>query len=252
MVEGNNKFAHRRTAQTGDTTLVVRDVHASYGRKPVLRGVSLRVERGEIAVLLGPNGSGKSTILRVVAGLLQQSGGSVVLCGQVLDHMPVHARMRLGMGYFLQGGQVFPDMTTEENLSIGWRAAGRAYRWSGASEALDLFPDLQRRLRVRAGLLSGGEKQQLAVAMVLAQRPRVLLLDEPSAGMAPALADQLLQQIAGAVGALGLAVLLVEQRVTQALAVSQRVYGLKLGRIVLDSAPECLHETDALQQLFLH
>lgn len=232
------------------TMLSVQGVCASYNKKPVLRGVSIEVACGEIVALIGPNGAGKSTVLKVVSGLVCQDSGTVLLGGRVLDHLPVHLRVRHGVGYFLQGGQVFADLTVAENLTMGWAAARDRERAKGF--ALELFPTLADRIRMRAGLLSGGQKQQLALAMVLGQKPSLLLLDEPSAGMTPAVADELLQKVAAAVDQLGISALVVEQRVAQALQVAHRVYGLKNGEIALHSRPDELRGSELLHHLFIN
>lgn len=207
--------------------LELRDVHAAYLMKDVLRGVSLAVSFGEIVALVGENGSGKSTVLSVVAGLLRPTRGAVLFEGREIAKLPAYQRQRVGIGYMLQGGRVFPSLTVEENLQLAAERAGRADRKEGPGV---WFPSLRERLRDRAGLLSGGQRQMLAVELVIAQRPKLLLLDEPTASLSADLAEMVLERIADYVrnGASG--ALLVEHTATAA-AVATRTLDLIHGVI---------------------
>jgi ABC-type branched-subunit amino acid transport system ATPase component len=211
--------------------LRAKGVRAGYGKKEILHGVDLDVKAGEIVVLAGANGAGKSTFLKVVAGLLKPTAGSICLVGQDVTRLAVHSRSRLGVGYLLQGGEVFPSLTVRENLGV---AAGDGAQDPNAIEpVLSLFPTLRARLQQRAGLLSGGERQMLALAMVLMTRPRLLLLDEPTAALAPSFAAETLGKISEYCNHQGMAVVLVEQRLREALCIAHRALALVLGRLAL-------------------
>jgi ABC-type branched-subunit amino acid transport system ATPase component len=175
-----------------DPILVLENVHASYVQKEILRGLSFTVRRGEIVALLGENGSGKSTTLKVIAGLLKPAQGSVRFHGKELNGLGAADRQQLGIGYLMQGGRVFPNLTVEENFNL---ALGQAPK--GTSEAPpclgDWFTALNDRRATRAGLLSGGQRQMLAIELVLAQRPNLLLLDEPTGALSGELATQVLK-----------------------------------------------------------
>ncbi|MFZ5926304.1 MAG: ABC transporter ATP-binding protein [Acidobacteriota bacterium] len=205
-------------------------IRAGYGKKEVLHGVDLEVKAGEIVVLAGANGAGKSTLLKVVAGLLKPIAGRVCFNGKDATHLLAHERSRLGIGYLLQGGEVFPSLTVRENLSI---ALGDGSPDSQALDAvLNLFPLLGAKLQRRAGLLSGGERQMLALGMVLVRRSGLLLLDEPTAALAPPQAAEALQKIADYSRRLGVGVVLVEQRLRRAATVADRVIILAAGQVL--------------------
>lgn len=204
-------------------------IRAGYGKKEILHGVTLEVRAGEIVVLAGANGAGKSTFLKVVAGLLKPAGGSICLDGHDMTGLPTHTRCRLGVRYLLQGGEVFPSLTVGENLGV---AAGNGNQDNHAIEpVVSLFPALRAKLQYRAGLLSGGERQMLAIAMVLMTEPRLLLLDEPTAALAPSLAAETLRRIGEYCAQKSLAVVLVEQRLREAFSICHRAIGMKAGII---------------------
>lgn len=179
-----------------DPLLILEDIHASYVKKEILRGVSFEVRAGEVLALLGGNGSGKSTTLKVIAGVLPPTKGRVVFQGQDITHATPHQRQSLGIGYLLQGGRVFPNLSVGENLKIAHsHTRERAPRHRPLPALGAIFPELAARQNTRAGLLSGGQRQMLAIELVLAQRPILALLDEPSAALSPQLGFQLLRQI---------------------------------------------------------
>lgn len=215
--------------------LHVEAVHASYGKREVLRGVSLDVARGEIVALIGPNGAGKSTLLKVVAGLLSPEAGRILLEGRDVSCVPVHQRARAGIGYVIQGGAVFPSLSAEDHLRVGALIAAAGGRESSmAPEETALDPAIVAR-RDPAGLFSGGQRQALAVAAVLATHPVLLLCDEPSAGLAPPLARQIIEGIARVSRKRGLSVLWVEQRVGEVLPLADRAALLHDGQILAQS-----------------
>lgn len=194
--------------------LVLEDVHAAYLQKEILRGVSLIVHAGEVVSLLGENGSGKSTTLKVIAGLLKPSRGTIRYQGRELNGLDPAQRQHLGIGYLMQGGRVFPNLTVEENFSL---AATQARQPSTAAALGDWFPALRERRTDRAGLLSGGQRQMLALEIVLGQKPDLLLLDEPTAALSAELGAEILSGIRRYAEATGAAALLVEQNAAAAM-----------------------------------
>jgi urea transport system ATP-binding protein len=205
------------------------DIRAGYGKKEVLHGVTLEVRPGEIVALVGANGAGKSTLLKVVAGLLKPTAGRIWFDGQDVTRLPAYRRSRMGVGYLLQGGEVFPSLTVEENLRA---ACGEHSQHPDAMvPVLRLFPPLRTKFQQRAGLLSGGERQMLALAMVLVKKPRLLLLDEPTAALAPTIATALLSTISEHCRKQEIATLLVEQRLRQVLERADRALALVGGSL---------------------
>lgn len=226
---------------------------AYYGRLTVLRGVSLDVASGQIVALLGSNGAGKTTLLRTVMGLIpdQPEKGSVEFAGRRINGLDPEDIARRGIGYVLEGRGVFPELTVEENLRLG------AYtRRNGADVADDLarvhalFPVLKERSKQLGGTLSGGEQQMLAIARALLMRPKLLMLDEPSLGLAPRLVAEIFRIIAE-IKRDGTAILLVEQNVRMALSVAHYAYVLEGGRLVLEGAAAELLENPNVQELYL-
>lgn len=207
-----------------ESTLSLDCVDAAYGGRPVLEGVSLEVHQGEVVALLGANGSGKSSTLKVVAGLLGVTSGRVLLGGEVLSGRPPHEVRNLGVSLLLQGGRVFDHLSVEENLDVAGHQSDEEF----------LFPSLGCLLPKRAGTLSGGQRQMLAVQMALARHPRLLLLDEPTAGLAPDVAREFLGRLAARARDGGGAVLLAEQNATEALRVATRAIRLLNGRVALE------------------
>jgi ABC-type branched-subunit amino acid transport system ATPase component len=209
-----------------DAILTLEDVHAAYLQKEILRGLSLTVHAGEIVALLGENGSGKSTTLKVIAGLLNPSQGTVRYQGRSLNGLGVPQRQQLGIGYLMQGGRVFPNLTMEENFNL----AASNVRSTNATPALgDWFTDLRDRRSDRAGLLSGGQRQMLAIELVLVQKPQLLLLDEPTSSLSAELGAKILSSIRRSIKATGASALLVEQNGASAASASDRTLHLSSG-----------------------
>jgi urea transport system ATP-binding protein len=204
-------------------------VHAGYDRTTVLHGVSVTVPEGGVTAVLGHNGAGKSTLLRVAMGLLRPRSGAVLLDGEDITRLAPHRRVARGMAYVPQGQQSFPHLTTAENLRLV--ADGRADGRRAVAEVLDLFPVLRQLSGRRAGLLSGGQRQQLAIARALITRPRLLLLDEPTEGIQPSVVADIEETVLALAGRHGLSVLLVEQHVGFALRAAQRYQVLEAGRV---------------------
>lgn len=209
--------------------LEIDTVHVGYHRSLVLHGVSVEVPRDGVAAVLGHNGAGKSTLLRAAVGLLGPRSGSVRLDGEDITRLRPHERVARGMAYVPQGQQAFPHLTTAENLQLV--ADGRRRGREAIAEALDLFPALRALSGRRAGLLSGGQRQQLSIARALVTEPRVLLLDEPTEGIQPSVVAEIEETILALAARGGLSVLLVEQHVGFAMRAAQRYYVLEAGRV---------------------
>ena len=219
-------------ATTSQTTPLLRvvGVHAAYVKKEILRGVSLTVNRGEIVALLGGNGSGKSTLLKTIAGLLQPTKGQIEFNGRDITQLSVHGRQKGGIGYLLQGGRVFPNLSVEENFEIAMKHHRNGH--NGARAKLgSIFPPLREKTNVRAGLLSGGQRQMLAIEMVLAQEPELALLDEPTGALSHDLAITILRTVSQFVKQSSCGILLVEQNVEEATKVSHRCLRLQEGGV---------------------
>ena len=214
--------------------LVLDQIHTYYDRIHALKGVSLTVRQGEIVTLIGSNGAGKSTTLRAISGLIKPRLGSILLDGQPIDPLPAHAVMRLGISQSPEGRRIFARLTVEENLELGafTRNDKTAIR-ADLERVLALFPRLRERLRQRGGTLSGGEQQMLAIGRALMSRPRLLLLDEPSMGLAPLLVEQIFR-IVRSINEQGTTILLVEQNAHAALSIAHRAYVLETGSVVLE------------------
>jgi urea transport system ATP-binding protein len=205
------------------------DVQVGYGRSVVLHGVTVSVTADRVSAVLGHNGAGKSTLLRAAVGLLRPRSGVVRFDGEDITRLPPHARVARGMAYVPQGQQSFPHLTTLENLQLV--ADGRKNGRASIDDALTLFPALRGLLERRAGLLSGGQRQQLAIARALITEPRLLLLDEPTEGIQPSVVAEIESTILGLVARGSLSVLLVEQHVGFALRAAERYYVLESGRV---------------------
>ncbi|MEU6532784.1 urea ABC transporter ATP-binding subunit UrtE [Streptomyces sp. NPDC046928] len=209
--------------------LRIKSIQAGYDRTTVLHGVTVDVPTDGVAAVLGHNGAGKSTLLRAVMGLIVPTGGTVLLDGEDITRLAPHQRVARAMAYVPQGQQSFPHLTTAENLQLV--ADGRRDGKEAAAEALDLFPALRELSGRRAGLLSGGQRQQLAIARALITRPRLLLLDEPTEGIQPSVVAEIEETILALTRRGGLSVLLVEQHVGFAMRAAQRYYVLEAGRV---------------------
>ena len=231
--------------------LEVRQVAVAYGDAPAVWDVTLDVDEGELVAVVGPNGAGKTTLVNTVAGLLRARGGTVRFAGVDLATLAPHRVCDLGIALVPEGRRLFTHMTVEENLQIGcYRAAARREHELTLARVYALFPILHARRRQRAGALSGGQQQMVAIGRALMARPRLLLLDEPSLGLAPAVVDQMFD-IIGTIHDEGVAVLLVEQNVARALAVADRAYVLDEGRVVAEGAPAALRAHTRIQEAYL-
>ncbi|MHB1614634.1 MAG: ABC transporter ATP-binding protein [Actinomycetes bacterium] len=218
--------------------LEVEDLHVSYGKIAALKGISLQVGAGEIVALIGANGAGKTTTLKTLSGLRTVAAGRVRFRGEDITTMPGHRRVRLGLCQVPEGRGLFPGMTVMDNLAMGTYTRGRADP-ADLQRVFDLFPRVSERARQAAGTLSGGEQQMVAIGRALMSRPELLLLDEPSMGLAPKLVAQIFSIIAE-INRQGTTVLLVEQNANQALGLAHRAYVLETGRIVVTDTGQAL------------
>jgi branched-chain amino acid transport system ATP-binding protein len=220
----------------GTAVLEAREISAGYGKSNVIRNVSVKVHAGEIVTILGPNGAGKTTTVLTLSGDIPTRAGEVVFDGRSTK-AALHEKARRGLGLVTEERSLFPALTAKENL----RVAGAELQM-----ALDVFPELFALLNTRVGLLSGGEQQMIAVARILARRPKVILADELSLGLAPMVVNRLLQVLKDAASHSGVGVLLVEQHVQKALALSDRTYIMRRGEIAFDGTPDELSRQPAL------
>jgi branched-chain amino acid transport system ATP-binding protein len=225
--------------------LLVEDVHTYYGDSYVLQGVSLRVAPGQLVAVLGRNGVGKTTLIRSVVGFTPPRRGRIWLRGQEVTHRPSHAIARMGVGLVPQGRRIFPSLSVEENLVVAARGEG----WT-LERVYELFPRLRERAHHRGGKLSGGEQQMLAIGRALMTNPSLLLLDEPSEGLAP----KLVLDLAHALLQLkerGLSVLMVEQNLPLALRLADYVYVMSKGTVVFEGSPEALRRAEEVRRRYL-
>ncbi len=222
--------------------LELTDIRAGYNSREILTDITLSVKSGETVALIGPNGAGKSTVLRVASGFIFPKQGKIAFNGIDITYIGTNKRMSLGMGYFLQGGEIFSDLNVYENLEMGGANLRRNVFKERLDETLNLFPLLKDRLNKRAGLLSGGEKQMLALGMIMLNRPRLLLLDEPSAGLAPGLVKSIMEKIVEINKTYNTSILLVEQKVGEALEIAERGYLLKNGQVAFEGISEKIRE----------
>jgi branched-chain amino acid transport system ATP-binding protein len=229
--------------------LVVQNIHTAYGLSRVLFGVSLEIAAGECVCLLGRNGVGKTTTMRSVMGLAPPTSGHILWQGRDIAGWPPHRVARAGIGFVPEDRRIFAELTVRENLEVGARAARRPGRWTIATVG-ELFPVLQERRDQRGGFLSGGEQQMLTIARTLTGNPELLLLDEPSEGLAPLVVDTLRDKI-GELKQQGLTILLAEQHVGFALALADRVYVLERGRITFAGPADELRCNKALRDRLL-
>jgi branched-chain amino acid transport system ATP-binding protein len=226
-------------------------VSASYGSVPALSEVSISVGEREAVGLLGANGAGKSTTLRTISGLLRATSGAITFAGRKLTLLPPYKITELGIAHVPEGRQVFPELTVQENLEIGaYVPAAKAERKRSLELVLEIFPVLAARRKQLAGTMSGGEQQMLAVGRGLMLKPRLLMLDEPSLGLAPVVTDMTFQKIQE-IHAMGTAILLVEQNVSRALQLVQRAYVLESGRVILHGSSAELANNKQVQVAYL-
>ena len=231
--------------------LEARNVVAGYVPDlPILHGVSVHVSAGEIVTIIGPNGAGKSTLIKAVAGLLNVSGGEVLLDGKDITNIPAHKLAAEGVGYVPQTGNVFATLSIHENLVMGGAPLPKERAAERIEEIYALYPILRERMREKAGVLSGGQRQILAVARALLTQPRLILLDEPTAGLSPMAANELFALIRDLVTN-GATVLMVEQNAKAALRISDRGYVLAEGQNRIDGAAQALLEDEEIGEIFL-
>ncbi len=231
--------------------LAVNDIHVYYGNIAALKGLSFTVDQGEIVTLLGSNGAGKSTTLRTVSGLLRPRRGGVLFQGQRVDALQAHEVVGLGVAQAPEGRRIFPRMTVAENLDLGaYTRNDRTAIAEDLENVLELFPRLRERFDQKAGTMSGGEQQMLAVGRALMARPKLLLLDEPSMGLAPVLVDLIFDTI-GRIREQGTTVLLVEQNALAALRVADRAYVLESGALKLSGAAKDLSKNPEVISAYL-
>ena len=231
--------------------LVVRDLTAGYGGVPALHGVSLEVRPGEMVALLGANGAGKSTLLRAVSGLLRASRGSVEFQGSAIERSPAHEIVRKGMAHVPEGRRLFGRLSVRDNLLLGaYGQRDEASREDGLARVHALFPVLAERGAQTASTLSGGEQQMLAIGRALMSRPSMLLLDEPSIGIAPKLVTRIFEALRE-INQRGVTILVVEQNVRAALTYAQRGYVLQTGHVVAEGVPGELLQGDLVRKAFL-
>ena len=230
--------------------LAVNDIHVYYGSIHAVKGVSLEVNEGEIVTLIGANGAGKSTVLNTISGLLHPRGGSVTFLGQDLKGVPPHKLVARGMAQVPEGRRIFLQMTVEENLEMGAYTQSKASIDGSIEDVYRRFPRLQERRKQIAGTLSGGEQQMLAMGRALMSHPRLLMLDEPSMGLAPILVEQIFD-IIRELHAAGTTILLVEQNAQAALSVADRAYVLETGKISLSGTGKELMASDQVRKAYL-
>ena len=232
--------------------LVLENVHTYYGNVHALKGINLTVEEGEIVTLIGANGAGKTTTLRTISGLIKPREGRIIFDGQELNKIPAHKIVYMGISHAPEGRKIFPTLTVEENLLLGAYSLGNDRKAIEANKerVFALFPRLAERRKQLAGTLSGGEQQMLAIGRALMSKPRLLLLDEPSLGLAPMLVKAIFETIKE-INLQGVTILMVEQNARAALKLAQRAYVLETGRIVLSGPSHELLQDERVRKAYL-
>jgi len=232
------------------TLLSVRDLRVSYGAIEAIKGISLDVEEGQVVTLIGANGAGKTTTLRALSGLLRPTGGEIRFDDRPLGGVPAHEIVKRGIAHAPEGRKIFPLMTVQENLELGGFSRKGQSLVKDVDEVFERFPRLRERRTQKAGTLSGGEQQMLAIGRALMSRPRLLMLDEPSMGLAPLMIQQVFATIAE-LKAAGSTILLVEQNASAALAIADRGYVLETGRVVLSGTGPELRDDVNVRKAYL-
>jgi branched-chain amino acid transport system ATP-binding protein len=230
--------------------LALSNVTAGYNGKAALTGVALEVMEGEVVALIGANGAGKSTLLKAIVGIVPISEGDIRFRGHSIGNRPPHANVRVGIGYLPQGAPAFVELTVAQNLAIAGLYLEKSKRAEQIGEMLELFPALRNRLDRKAGVLSGGERQMLGLARSFVGNPTLLLLDEPSSGLHPELTAALFEKLRQINSRYKIALLIVEQNISKALEISNRVYGLRRGEIIEQGPPDAFHRKESLISLF--
>ncbi len=231
--------------------LELKDVHSYYGNIHALKGVSLTVDNGEIVTLIGSNGAGKTTTLRTIQGIIRPRQGTIILDGVALEKLPSHQIVARGIAQSPEGRLIFPGMTVTENLEMGaYARKDREAIRSDLERVFGLFPRLKERMKQKGGTLSGGEQQMLAMARALMAKPHIMLLDEPSMGLAPILVEQIFDIILE-LNRTGTTILLVEQNARMALSIANRGYVIQTGEIILADTAANLKENEMVQKSYL-
>ncbi|MDB5896461.1 MAG: transporter ATP-binding protein [Ramlibacter sp.] len=231
--------------------LEVANLQVNYGAAPALWDVSIRVDRGELVCVVGPNGAGKSTLINVIAGLHRAKGGRLAFEGQDITQLASHRFCAAGIAIVPEGRRLFTGMTVQDNLELGsYLPQAKAHRAASMQQVLALFPALEQKLPMPAGSLSGGQQQMVAIGRALMSRPKLLLLDEPSLGLAPTVVLDMFKAIRE-INATGTSVLLVEQNVAMAMEIARRAYVMEEGRIVADGLASDLVNRPEIQKAYL-
>ena len=233
-----------------NSLLKVSNVNAGYGKVPILHEVTLQVREGEVVAVLGPNGAGKSTLLKTISGLIKPNAGSIEFEGQEIGGVAPHAVAQSGIAHVPEGGRPFANMSVLDNLLMGAYGCRENLKNGVLNEIFEIFPVLQERADQLAKTLSGGEKQMLAIGRGLASRPRLLMLDEPSLGLAPKLVDEIYEKLQ-TLRQLGMTVLLVEQNTTYALEFADRGYVLENGHVVLEGSGQALGQDEHVKEHYM-
>jgi len=232
------------------TLLAIEEIHTYYGEAHILQGVSIGVGEGEVVTLIGRNGAGKTTTLRSIMGIARPQRGRIALGGADITRLPTHEIVRRGIAWVPEERRVLPNLTVLENLRLGMMAAPAADGAARVDEVFEIFPRLRERIGQKGRFLSGGEQQMLAIARGLVARPKLMLVDEPTEGLAPLLVESL-TEILGRINKSGTTILLVEQTLEVALALSHRLYVMDQGRIQFSGTPTELARDPTIQQRFL-
>lgn len=227
------------------------NIYSCYGAIEALQGISLTVEEGEIVTLIGSNGAGKSTTLKTISGIVKASKGTIEFAGENIEKLPPHIIVQKGIGHVPEGRRIFPRMTVLENLEMGaYISKDKRLFKESMERVMELFPRLKERLSQKGGTLSGGEQQMLAIGRAVMMRPKILLLDEPSMGLAPILVEQIFD-IIKELNHQGTTILLVEQNANQALQVANRGYVIVSGNIILHDSAESLRNNEMVREAYL-
>jgi branched-chain amino acid transport system ATP-binding protein len=225
---------------------------AGYGKKIVLRNISLEVEEGTIVGFIGPNGAGKSTLIKALIGIVQVANGDISFYSSIITRLRPEERVALGLSFVPQGNKVFTELSVRENIELGgYLLPDRNIVAERMESVLQLFPELREKLKQTAGQLSGGEKQQLALARALMLNPKILMLDEPSLGLSPKLVTYAFETIKTINTKFGTTFLIVEQKVRELLRIVQKVHALRMGEVVFTGTPEELQSGERLKKIFL-
>lgn len=231
--------------------LELKSLYVAYGDAPAVWDASLEVDAAEIVSVIGPNGAGKSTLINAIAGVMRAKSGSILMDGKELAQTPAHQVCRYGIALVPEGRRLFTSMSVIDNLDLGgYRPEAREQRQRTIEEVYELFPILKERQNQIAGTMSGGQQQMVAIGRAMMAKPRLLLLDEPSLGLAPSIVDDMFRSIK-AINQQGVAVLLVEQNISKALEIASRAYVIEQGRIVTSGHPEALVQRDEIRQAYL-